>query len=221
MEPVPAPPYLFDVSPEDLVPVARPTPPARERQPRRRRRQSARLFSVRRTRVPAGPADRWRWRDGETLAQYVARTDDRRVRREDLPKDVRRVKGGAYQARPWIGPGRAMNVNLGLFHPEDFDNDRDAAASAAGRAAREFKKRLAVRGADIWGVIKQLQRETRFGYPVVPPHVLPPKVVRVAGGFGVRGRAGEVFETAEAAWAVAKGLFAASADQSAQNTTRE
>ncbi|HEY2909714.1 MAG TPA: hypothetical protein VGI99_05685 [Gemmataceae bacterium] len=103
----------------------------------------------------------------------------RAERRDGLPKDVRRVKGGSYQARPWIGPGRAANVNLGLFHPEEWGNDRDAAANAAAYASREFKKRLARPGADLLDVLRELQGELRFGLPVVPPHVLPPRIKRL------------------------------------------
>lgn len=134
--------------------------------------------------------------------------DPEKASRGDMPKDCREVKGGSIQSR--IGPGREMNVSLGLYHPCDFDNDRDAAISAAARAAREFKKRMAVRGADIWQVIQALQREKRFGIPIVPGHVLPPKVKRnlAGGGYQVRGRdPEEVFSTVEEAWAVAKEII--------------
>jgi hypothetical protein len=127
---------------------------------------------------------------------------------ERFPKDVREVKGGAMQSRPWIyiGRRRNANVNLGLFHPEEYGNDRDAAIGAAARASREFKKRLAVRGTDLWAVIRALQGERRFGLPVVPGHVLPPLVRRAPWGYEVKGR-NEQFPTIEAAWTVAKRDF--------------
>jgi hypothetical protein len=204
----PLPPYLFELSPDEWLITEQPAQPEPRRSPGRRPPRP-RLFNLRgKNEEPRSPADRFRWRDGETLAEYIARTDDRRVRREDLPKDVRRVKGGGYQSRPWIGPGRAMNVNLGLFHPADFDNDRDAAISAAARAAREFKKRMAGPPVgDIWAVIQVLQKEKRFGLPIVPRHVLPPRVRRTAaGGFVVHGLE-QSFGTVEEAWAAARAVL--------------
>lgn len=195
---------LFDIAPDEWL--AAPVPPPAVRVPRPRRAVRPGLFSLRRHEDSRPAGGRFRWRDGETLADYTARTDDRRIRRDELPKDVRRVKGGAYQSRPWVGPGRAMNVNLGLYHPEDFDNDRDAAISAAARASREFKKKLAWPGTDIWEVIQVLQREKRFGLPIVPPHVLPPKVRRIATGYGVAGCEGSFMSVGEA-WAVAKAML--------------
>lgn len=108
-----------------------------------------------------------------------------RHRRAELPKHVRVVKGGVYQARPWVGPGKADNVNLGLFNPLDYGNDRDIAISAAARAAREFLKRVAgPPPRDPWAVIQELQSECRFGLPIVPPHVLPTWVYRLPHGAG-------------------------------------
>lgn len=108
----------------------------------------------------------------------------------ELPKGVRRVKGGAYQARPRIGLGRLQgsNVNLGLYHPEDYRSDgaehraiaEDQAIAAAAFAAKAFLNRMAWNPRpDIWDVIQKLQGERRRGYPVVPLHVLPPLVRRV------------------------------------------
>jgi hypothetical protein len=105
-----------------------------------------------------------------------------RVRRDELPLGVRRVGGGAYQARPWVG-GSLGNVNLGIFHPDDYEGDRGAAIEAAGRAVREFLKRVAgppVR--DVWDVVKELMRVVRFGRPIVSPEVLPPGIVRTKDG---------------------------------------
>lgn len=203
---------LFDDS-TDLVVPATPAPSAAvaevPRRPRLRIHHSY-LFNLRSTDQAEAPADRFKWRSGETLADYTARTGDRRIRRDELPKDVRRVKGGAYQARPWIGPGRDANVNLGLFRPVDYSNDRDAAISAAARAAREFKKAMCHRGSDVWEVIQKLQVAIRFGRPVVPTHVLPPLVRRNGTMFIVKGRAG-VFDTPAEAWVLAQEVFTAKA----------
>lgn len=197
--------HLFDAGPAVVV-----TPPAaRARAPRRPR--ASVLFDGE---ARIAGLERFAWRPGESLAEFTLRTSGRRVRREELPKDVRMVKGGAYQSRPWIGPARDANVNLGLFHPEEYGNDRDAAISAAARAAREFKKAMAYRGSDIWDVIQQLQRTTRFGLPVVPVHVLPPLVRRQGERFVVRGRL-ETFDSAGAAWEMARRVFLARA----QNVT--
>src|SRR5207248_2110562 len=100
-----------------------------------------------------------------------------RFRREEMPKNCRLVKGDAVQCRVWTGPGTGQDVSLGLFHAEEFGNDREAAISAAHRAGVEFKKRYAT-GRDSWDVIRELQRLTRFGFPIVPRMVLPPLVVR-------------------------------------------
>jgi hypothetical protein len=130
----------------------------------------------------------------------------KRVRRDELPKHVRKVRGGAYQARPWVGPAKDGNVNLGLFRPIDYGGDWRVAAEAAGRAAREFLKRMArTPTPDIWVVIRELKRVVRFGRPLVPEGVLPPNVRELpAGGFVAGGRWGEFllgpFESPEAAW---------------------
>jgi hypothetical protein len=156
------------------------------------------------------------------------RTDPRpkkRVRRDELPKHVRKVRGGAYQARPWVGPAKDANVNLGLYHPDAYGS-REAAIEAAARAAAEFLKRMAKTSAlDVWGVLKELKRltwryrrtpegrmvwvaepiRTEVDVPIVAAHVLPPNVRELpAGGFVAGGRWGEFllgpFESPEAAW---------------------
>jgi hypothetical protein len=151
----------------------------------------------------------------------------KRGRREELPLGVRRVDGGSYQARPWIGYPIG-NVNLGLFTSADGGWDRDLAIDAAARAVAEFLKRMAhTPRPDVWDTIKDLQRLTwrprrdpdgRVRYvpsplqgprdvPIVPAHVLAPGVRRTDDGrfaayrrcprFVVLG----TFDTAEEAWA--------------------
>ena len=86
----------------------------------------------------------------------------RRRRRpdDDAPPFTRRVKGGAYQARVWLGRGGSLN--LGLFtlsdHPGDSKmSDREHARWAAARAAREFWKRWRP-GRTVGDVVAELQR---------------------------------------------------------------
>ena len=97
-----------------------------------------------------------------------------RAEQSDLPNGVRKVKGGAYQARPWtvFGPGTALNVNLGLWHPEDYEGVREhraigeeLAIAAAAFAARSFRSRMAWNcpRPDLWHVIQKLQAERRRG----------------------------------------------------------
>jgi len=112
-----------------------------------------------------------------------------RIRRDELPKHVRAVKGGSYQSRPWIGPESDANVNLGLFRPEDYGNDRDAAISAAARAAREFLKLMAgPPQRDVWDVLQTLKGMRRFGIALIPEHILPPGISRSKVGPGYVGR---------------------------------
>lgn len=114
---------------------------------------------------------------------------------------IRLVKGGAYQARPWLG---SVRWNLGLYHPDDYPDDRGrpdrgTAIAAALRACNEFQRRCELRWCvddDLlttvtiaWSVTRELQRWVRFGRPVVQPGVLPPYVVRhPAGGYVARSR---------------------------------
>ncbi len=153
----------------------------------------------------------------------------------ELPTGVRLVKGGAYQARPWVGPGSAMNVNLGLFHPADYRDQgehrgiaEEQAIAAAAFAAREFIKRIAWQPQpDFWKVIQCMQSERRRGLPVVPRHLLPPLVQRVIApppdhrkptdpelrvrGYRIYPRTKDapltIFATIEEAWAVAKPIW--------------
>lgn len=112
-----------------------------------------------------------------------------------LPLGVRRVKGGVYQSRAWVGPGRSAYVNLGLFHPARYGSD-EAAIAAAAAAVSAFKKEMGP-NSDVWEVVKALRLAS-----TVPPDVLPPLVLRVGCNFGVRGRSeAETYSTPEAAWA--------------------
>jgi len=52
---------------------------------------------------------------------------------------VREVKGGAWQARPWLGK-RGGSLNLGLFTLAENNHNRDEAEWSAARTSREFCK---------------------------------------------------------------------------------
>lgn len=171
------------------------------------------------------------WRDGETWADFCRRLDGRRRPKDgSLPLYVKAAKGGSYQARPWVGPEKWHNVNLGLFTVARY-GDRDQAIQAASRAAREFMRmytRQPANAKDEWAVVKALKGlEHRYrrqpdgrmmwvaeplrvgvGVPVVPGDVWPRFVRRdSAGRFWARSRkrAGRVelgpFETPEDAHA--------------------
>ena len=167
-----------------------------------------------------------------------------RAEQSELPKGVRLVKGGAYQARPWIGlgPKQGLNVNLGIWHPEDYRGEgpehrsisEELAIAAAGFAARDFLKRISwTPRPDILFVIRAMQAERRRGYPVVSLHVLPPLVRRVFApappndhhglvdrellGYAVGRRPDQptvLYPTIEEAWAVALPIFMANARKS-------
>jgi hypothetical protein len=198
-------------------PTADPPLPPFPAAPGRRRRRRPPGWAAPPLFVPRGASSRPNWKC--------------RVRRDpDLPKHVRRLAAGTFQARPWTGPGKADNWNLGLFRAEDYGGDPDAACAAAGRAALEFLKRMRP-GADPWAVTKEIMAlehrprrgpDGRVRYaaepyrgvegcpPVVRADLLPRGVVRLGGGgFGVLrrvpGRPVEgPFATPEAAWAAAR-----------------
>lgn len=150
-------------------------------------------------------------------------------RSDDLPKYMRRTKGGAIQCRPWLTvfPGFETGVNLGLYSPRMFDND-ERAAIAFGRAAwLAFVKAMSgpVKR-DVWEVIKELKQTLHMGIPLVRSRVLPPRVKRLPDGsfIGRAKRNGVVvwelgpFETADAAWNAVKAWMRAKIAK--RNTTR-
>ena len=106
---------------------------------------------------------------------------------------VREVKGGAFQARVWLGAHAGGSLNLGLFTVARWET-REHAEWAAGRASREFRKRFRP-GMSLRAALESLIRD-RF----VPDHVLPPRVRATADGDHFFGRvklvkAGRVIET--------------------------
>lgn len=121
---------------------------------------------------------------------------------------VRYCKAGAYQARVPLGVdrnlarGKGESVNLGLFTRSEWGS-ADEAEWAAGRAAREFVRRLQP-GRDLCDVLDELKR-----LRLIPRSVLPTWVRRDdrTGAFWAtcrrRGRTLDLgpFGTAKAAYA--------------------
>jgi hypothetical protein len=89
---------------------------------------------------------------------------------DDGPRWVRRVKGGAYQARYWLEVVGG-SLNLGLFTLAEHDNDWRLARWAAARAAKEFR-RLWVGERTVGEAVAILQAKTPL--PWVPEHVRVP-----------------------------------------------
>jgi hypothetical protein len=171
----------------------------------------------------------------------------KRQYRDDLPLGVRRA-GLADQARPWLGGGRGGNVNLGLWHPDDYEGDHDDAIAAAARAAREFLSRMSrTPTPDIWDTIREMQKLTwrarrdpdtgrvrwvaepvrrETDAPIVPAYVLPPNVVAtddhrfaLVRRKPVRQVLG-VFDAPEAAWAARRAAgFGPTHDRGSRSVT--
>lgn len=102
-----------------------------------------------------------------------------RVRRRRAPtneyRHVREVKGGAFQARVWLGAHSGGSLNLGLFTVSQWET-REHAEWAAGRASKEFRKRYRP-GTGLRTVLESLMRDG-----LIPAHVLPPRVRANADG---------------------------------------
>lgn len=85
---------------------------------------------------------------------------------------VRRVKGGAWQARPWLGP-EGGSLNLGLFTVSDHGDSAEWAAAQVAKAfAREWKA-----GRTVGAVVELLKRAPRAAERV-PGHVVVPDAQR-------------------------------------------
>ncbi len=102
--------------------------------------------------VPAG----WHWRRSDSHAPRY--------------NCVRRVKGGAWQARPWLGAGRG-SLNLGLFTVADHG---DLAEWAAAQVSKAFNREWRA-GRTVAEVVEALKRAPRRCERVpehveVPPH---------------------------------------------------
>lgn len=97
---------------------------------------------------------------------------------------VRRVKGGAWQARVWLGAHAGGSFNLGLFTKAEHQaapgqSDDEIAEWSAARASRQFNKfynRLRA-DRDLRATLEHLKAK-RF----IPADVLPPRVRRAPGG---------------------------------------
>jgi|GEM_PF-6361752 len=116
---------------------------------------------------------------------FPARPKPPRVRKRRPPKSeylhVREVKGGAWQARVWLGVRSGGSLNLGLFtrteHPDDPGEPEGRMAEwAAARASREFRRRFKP-GVSLRAVIGSLMADR-----LIPDHVLPPRVKKTADG---------------------------------------
>lgn len=84
---------------------------------------------------------------------------------------VREVKGGAFQARVWLGNHRGGSLNLGLFTVAEWESPVDA-EWAAGRASRAFDDLYDEgHGLSLRKTLEKLKRDE-----MIPDHVLPPRV---------------------------------------------
>jgi hypothetical protein len=101
---------------------------------------------------------------------------------------VRRVKGGAWQARYWLGARAGGSLNLGLFTVAEWETEA-AAEAAAGRASREFGKFYAPpfgRGLrETFAHLKTMRYARKW---VIPADLLPPRVRPSGGGYVARVR---------------------------------
>lgn len=99
-------------------------------------------------------------------ANWVRRRSDSHAPRYPF---VRRVKGGAWQARPWLGPGGG-SLNLGLFTRDDHGELAEwAAAQVAAAFVREWRGQRTV-----GEVVESLKRAAKPSERV-PAHVDVPK----------------------------------------------
>ena len=92
---------------------------------------------------------------------------------------VREVKGGAFQARVWLGIHEGGSLNLGLFTVEKWEDRKDA-EWAAGRASKAFRAfyRPHVAGHGLRETLEHLKSRN-----LIPANVLPPRVRKVADGY--------------------------------------
>lgn len=97
---------------------------------------------------------------------------------------VRKVKGGAWQARVWLGAHAGGSLNLGLFTTSEHQaapgqSSDEIAEWSAARASRQFNK-FYNRTREDRGLRATLEhlKTKRF----IPQYVLPPRVRRAPGG---------------------------------------
>lgn len=102
----------------------------------------------------------------ELPANWVRRRSDSHAPRYNC---VRRVKGGAWQARPWLGNGRG-SLNLGLFTVEAHG---EYAEWAAARVSRAFNREW--KGARTVAEVVDLLKAAPNKHERVPAHVQVPE----------------------------------------------
>lgn len=101
----------------------------------------------------------------ELPANWVRRRSDSHAPRYNC---VRRVKGGAWQARPWLGNGRG-SLNLGLFTISDHG---ELAEWAAAQVAKAFNREWRA-GRTVAEVVERLKCAPKRSERV-PAHVEVP-----------------------------------------------
>ncbi len=126
--------------------------------------------------------------------------DNPRVRFRRAPSNhfpfVRRVKGGAWQSRVWLGAHAGGSLNLGLFTVAKWETEDDAEWAAA-RASKEFMRfyRPYQAGGGLRDTMEHLKRPVgRPPKPFIPADVLPPRI-RISDdgtGYIARARKGDV-----------------------------
>ncbi len=125
------------------------------------------------------------------MATYAKRRPPAERLNHLCPDYARRVQGGAWQARLYIG-GMEQELfgstawqndylNLGIFTVRVWGTSEEARVAAV-RASREFLRHYTpVKG--LRHTMEYLKETQRFGRSVIPSGVLPPRVRRVEGGY--------------------------------------